>query len=117
MRMTVARERPFDVLVLDVMLPGLSGLEVCRQLRGESAVPILMLTARDSEVDRVLGLEAGADDYLTKPFSMSELLPGSARSSGAAGSTRRRAIPPARSAGSASTWSATRPPSTATRCT
>ncbi len=72
--MTVARERPFDVLVLDVMLPGLSGLEVCRQLRGESAVPILMLTARDSEVDRVLGLEAGADDYLTKPFSMSELL-------------------------------------------
>jgi len=71
---TVARARPFDVLVLDVMLPGVSGLEVCRQLRGESAVPILMLTARDSEVDRVLGLEAGADDYLTKPFSMSELL-------------------------------------------
>jgi two-component system response regulator RegX3 len=56
------------------MLPGVSGVEVCRRLRDESAVPILMLTARDSEVDRVLGLEAGADDYVTKPFSMSELL-------------------------------------------
>jgi two-component system response regulator RegX3 len=60
--------------VLDLMLPGVSGIEVCRRLRGESAVPILILTARDAEVDRVLGLEAGADDYLTKPFSMSELL-------------------------------------------
>ena len=70
----VAQERPFDVLVLDLMLPKLSGIEVCRRLRTESSVPILMLTARDAEVDRVLGLEAGADDYLTKPFSMSELL-------------------------------------------
>ena len=69
-----AQERPFDLLVLDLMLPGVSGIEVCRRLRGESAVPILMLTARDAEVDRVLGLEAGADDYVTKPFSMSELL-------------------------------------------
>jgi two-component system response regulator RegX3 len=69
-----AREQPFDMLVLDLMLPGVSGIEVCRRLRGESAVPILILTARDAEVDRVLGLEAGADDYLTKPFSMSELL-------------------------------------------
>ena len=68
------QERPFDLLVLDLMLPGVSGIEVCRQVRGESAVPILVLTARDSEVDRVLGLEAGADDYVTKPFSMSELL-------------------------------------------
>ena len=67
-------ERPFDLLVLDLMLPGVSGIEVCRRVRVENAIPILMLTARDSEVDRVLGLEAGADDYVTKPFSMSELL-------------------------------------------
>jgi two-component system response regulator RegX3 len=72
--LTVASGQPFDLLVLDLMLPGVSGIEVCRRLRGESAIPILMLTARDSEVDRVLGLEAGADDYVTKPFSMSELL-------------------------------------------
>jgi two-component system response regulator RegX3 len=64
----------FDALVLDVMLPGVSGIEVCRKLRSGSAVPILMLTARDAEVDRVVGLEAGADDYITKPFSMNELL-------------------------------------------
>jgi two-component system, OmpR family, response regulator RegX3 len=69
-----ARQQPYDLLVLDLMLPGVSGLEVCRRLRDESAVPILMLTARDAEVDRVVGLEAGADDYVTKPFSMSELL-------------------------------------------
>jgi two-component system response regulator RegX3 len=62
------------MLVLDLMLPGVSGIEVCRRLRSESAIPILMLTARDAEVDRVLGLEAGADDYVTKPFSMNELL-------------------------------------------
>jgi len=72
--LAAARARRFDVLVLDIGLPGISGIEVCRQLRSESAVPILILTARDAEVDRVLGLEAGADDYLTKPFSMSELL-------------------------------------------
>jgi two-component system, OmpR family, response regulator RegX3 len=72
--MQVARERPYDLLVLDLMLPGVSGIEVCRRLRHESPVPILMLTARDAEVDRVLGLEAGADDYVTKPFSMIELL-------------------------------------------
>jgi two-component system response regulator RegX3 len=72
--LAAARKTPFDVLVLDVGLPGVSGIEVCRQLRSESAIPILMLTARDSEVDRVVGLEAGADDYLAKPFSMSELL-------------------------------------------
>ena len=68
------RARPFDVVVLDVRLPGISGFEVCRRLRTESDVPILMLTARDAEVDRVLGLESGADDYVTKPFSMPELL-------------------------------------------
>lgn len=67
------RERP-DVIVLDIMLPSLDGLEVCRILRREMSVPILMLTARADEVDRVVGLEVGADDYLTKPFSMRELL-------------------------------------------
>jgi len=72
--LTAAGDQPFDLLVLDLMLPGVSGIEVCRRLRGDSAIPILMLTARDGEVDRVLGLEAGADDYVTKPFSMSELL-------------------------------------------
>jgi DNA-binding response OmpR family regulator len=67
------QERP-DAIVLDIMLPGLDGLEVCRILRQEMNVPILMLTARDEEVDKVVGLEVGADDYLTKPFSMRELL-------------------------------------------
>lgn len=70
----VAREEPFDAVVLDVMLPGLSGTEVCRLLRAESAVPILMLTARTAEVDRVVGLELGADDYVPKPFAMRELV-------------------------------------------
>jgi DNA-binding response OmpR family regulator len=69
-----ARAEPYDVLVLDVRLPGLSGVEVCRRLRAESDVPILVLTALDAEVDRVLGLEAGADDYVTKPFSVAELV-------------------------------------------
>jgi len=67
------RERP-DLILLDVMLPGLDGLEVCRILRQEMSVPILMLTARTDEVDKVVGLEMGADDYITKPFSMRELL-------------------------------------------
>jgi DNA-binding response OmpR family regulator len=62
------------LIVLDVMLPGLDGLEVCRILRREMSVPILMLTARADEVDKVVGLEVGADDYMTKPFSMRELL-------------------------------------------
>ena len=72
--LSAMRERPYDLLVLDLMLPGVSGIEVCRRVRHESSVPILILTARDSEVDRVVGLEAGADDYVTKPFSMAELL-------------------------------------------
>jgi two-component system, OmpR family, response regulator RegX3 len=72
--LTEARERPYDLLVLDLVLPRLPGLEVCRRLREDSAIPILMLTARDTEVDRVLGLELGADDYVTKPFSMPELV-------------------------------------------
>jgi two-component system response regulator RegX3 len=63
-----------DLVLLDVMLPGLSGTEVCRTLRLTSKVPIIMLTARDSEVDKVVGLELGADDYVTKPFSHRELL-------------------------------------------
>lgn len=67
------REAP-DALVLDVMLPKIDGFEVCRRLRAESTLPILMLTAKDSEIDRVVGLEIGADDYLTKPFSMRELI-------------------------------------------
>jgi DNA-binding response OmpR family regulator len=62
-----------DLVILDIMLPGIDGLEVCRRLRQTSIVPILMLTARAQEIDRVLGLELGADDYLTKPFSMREL--------------------------------------------
>ena len=70
----MARQESPDAIVLDIMLPGLDGLEVCRILRQEMSVPILMLTARDDEVDRVVGLEVGADDYLTKPFSMRELL-------------------------------------------
>jgi DNA-binding response OmpR family regulator len=69
-----ARGSQFDVVVLDVMLPGVSGLDVCRTLRNESDVPILLLTARDAEVDRVLGLELGADDYVVKPFSTPELV-------------------------------------------
>ncbi len=63
-----------DLVVLDLMLPGMDGLEVCRRLRARSAVPIIMLTARSDEVDKILGLEIGADDYLPKPFSFRELL-------------------------------------------
>jgi DNA-binding response OmpR family regulator len=69
-----ARSTQYDIVILDVMLPGLSGTDVCRALRAESDVPIVMLTARDAEIDRVLGLELGADDYVTKPFSTAELL-------------------------------------------
>jgi two-component system response regulator RegX3 len=63
-----------DLVLLDLMLPGLSGLEVCRQLRQKSDVPVIMLTAKDAEVDKVVGLEIGADDYVTKPFSARELV-------------------------------------------
>ena len=66
------RERP-DLILLDLMLPGMSGTEICKRIRASSAVPIIMLTARDSEIDKVVGLEVGADDYVTKPFSMREL--------------------------------------------
>jgi DNA-binding response OmpR family regulator len=65
-------EQAFDLVVLDLMLPQLDGLEVCRRLRARSPVPIIMLTAKSEEIDKVLGLELGADDYITKPFSMRE---------------------------------------------
>src|SRR6266545_3675666 len=64
--------QPVDLVVLDIMLPKLDGLEVCKRLRSQSSVPIIMLTARDDELDKVLGLELGADDYITKPFSIRE---------------------------------------------
>jgi DNA-binding response OmpR family regulator len=69
-----ARETHPDLIVLDIMMPRLNGLEVCRILRKEMQVPILILSARGDETDRVAGLEAGADDYVTKPFSMAELI-------------------------------------------
>lgn len=69
-----ARRENFSLILLDIMLPGMDGFEVCRKLRAEKNTPILMLTARDDEIDRVVGLEVGADDYMGKPFSMRELL-------------------------------------------
>lgn len=70
----LARSSRPDLIVLDIMLPGMDGFEVCREIRKETNTPVLMLTARDDEIDRVVGLEVGADDYLTKPFSMRELM-------------------------------------------
>jgi two-component system response regulator MprA len=70
----IARDNPPDLVLLDLMLPGLDGLEVCRRLRSVSDLPILMLTARESVEDRVTGLDAGADDYLVKPFAFDELM-------------------------------------------
>ena len=70
----LARELQPDLIILDVMLPGLDGFEICRILRREMTTPVLMLTARDDEIDRVVGLEVGADDYMAKPFSMRELI-------------------------------------------
>ncbi|GAA1644159.1 response regulator transcription factor [Georgenia ruanii] len=72
--LAAARSAAPDVVVLDVMLPGLDGLEVCRRIQAERAVPVLMLTARDDEADMLAGLGVGADDYMTKPFSMRELV-------------------------------------------
>ncbi|MFZ2098118.1 MAG: response regulator transcription factor [Anaerolineales bacterium] len=69
-----ARQSQPDLILLDLMLPGMDGFEVCRILRQEMNIPILILTARDEEIDRVIGLEIGADDYITKPFSMRELM-------------------------------------------
>jgi two-component system response regulator RegX3 len=67
-------EPSFDLLILDIMMPGRSGLDLCRDVRGRSPIPIILLTAKDAEVDKVVGLEVGADDYVTKPFSVRELL-------------------------------------------
>ncbi|QCR32413.1 response regulator transcription factor [Lysinibacillus sp. SGAir0095] len=69
-----ALEQQFDCLLLDVMLPGLNGIEICRRVRAQSDVPILLITARDAVMDRVAGLDAGADDYIVKPFAIEELL-------------------------------------------
>ena len=63
-----------DIVLLDLMLPGMSGIDVCKQLRSRSSVPVIMVTARDSEIDKVVGLELGADDYVTKPYSARELI-------------------------------------------
>ncbi|HYQ13400.1 MAG TPA: response regulator transcription factor [Solirubrobacterales bacterium] len=71
----IGAETPnFDLLILDIMMPGRSGLDICRDVRARSPVPIILLTAKDAEVDKVVGLEVGADDYVTKPFSVRELL-------------------------------------------
>ncbi len=70
----IAGDMPFDLLILDIMMPGRSGLDLCREVRARSTVPIIILTAKDAEVDKVVGLEVGADDYVTKPFSVRELL-------------------------------------------
>jgi two-component system response regulator RegX3 len=72
--LAAARQSRYDLMILDLLLPGVPGLEVARELRAESDLPIVMLTARDAEADRVAGLEIGADDYVTKPFSVAELV-------------------------------------------
>lgn len=70
----MVRERKLDIIILDLMLPGLDGLNVCRKIRKDNDIPIIMLTARDEESDRLIGLEIGADDYVTKPFSPKEVI-------------------------------------------
>jgi len=71
---TLINEKDFDMILLDLMLPGLTGIEICRRVRKTSNVPIIMLTAKDEVIDKVAGLDSGADDYLTKPFAIEELL-------------------------------------------
>jgi two-component system response regulator ArlR len=72
--LALAKARPFDLILLDIMLPGINGIEVLRKIRQESQVPVILLTARDTVVDKVTGLDSGADDYVTKPFAIEELL-------------------------------------------
>lgn len=72
--LALALEKPFDLIALDIMLPGLNGIEVLRRIRQVSSIPVIMLTARDSTMDKVAGLDAGANDYITKPFAIEELL-------------------------------------------
>ena len=108
-----------DLVVLDVMLPGFDGLEVCRRVQAERPVPVLMLTARDDETDMLVGLGVGADDYMTKPFSMREL---AARVHALLRRVERAAGPAAGSRRSCSaTWRSTRPSggsgAAAPRCT
>ena len=94
-------EQRFDLVVLDIMLPKLDGIEVCRRMRSRSQVPIIMLTAKDDEIDKVLGLEMGADDYITKPFSVREFRSrvradaAASRDAGRATGRRRSRSPPA----------------------
>jgi two-component system response regulator RegX3 len=88
-----SRRLDYDLMILDLLLPGMSGLNVCRTVRAESDLPILMLTARETELDRVVGLETGADDYVTKPFSIAELV------SRVRALLRRRALDLSRNAG------------------
>ena len=88
-----SRRLNYDLMILDLLLPGMSGLNVCRTVRAESNLPILMLTARESELDRVVGLDTGADDYVTKPFSIAELV------SRVRALLRRRALDLSRSSG------------------
>lgn len=72
--LNLAKEKPYDLILLDIMIPGLNGIEVCRRIRQSSQVPIIMLTAKSDISDKVLGLDVGANDYLTKPFAIEELL-------------------------------------------
>lgn len=74
MSLKLLKENNFDLVVLDIMMPGLFGTEVCKEIRKTSDIPILMLSARSEEVDRIVGLEIGADDYITKPFSPREIV-------------------------------------------
>lgn len=104
-----------DLVLLDLMLPGLPGTEVCRQLRSRSNVPVIMVTAKDSEIDKVVGLEIGADDYVTKPFSSRELVARIRAVLRRRGSRRRSPRPPWRRARSGWTWTGTWSPSPAAR--
>ena len=105
-----------DLVLLDLMLPGLPGSEVCRSLREKSNVPVIMLTAKDSEIDKVVGLELGADDYVTKPFSSASSSPGCARCSGAAASPRTWPNRPWSPGRCGWTWTGTWSPSGVARC-
>ena len=95
------RNAPFDLVVLDVMLPALDGLEVCREIRRESGVPIVILSAKSDTVDVVVGLELGADDYVTKPFEMPELV---ARARAAIRRAASRPVPSRRAPASRTAW-------------
>ena len=105
-----------NLVLLDLMLPGLPGSEVCRSLREKSNVPVIMLTAKDSEIDKVVGLELGADDYVTKPFSSRELVARMRAVLGAAASPTRWPSRPWSPGRCGWTWTGTWSPSGAARC-